>query len=244
MRFTFRYRSSEEKAIVAYIRKHFRYTPRKVQLYQQAFLHKSHFRDEKDAHLRSNERLEFLGDAVLDIIVTEYLFEKYPLETEGFLTKLKSKIVNREHLNSLGEKLQISGYVQHIRYGMNNPRSLVGNAFEALIGAMYLDRGFTFTRSRIIDYILRPYVDMKNLAEAEHDYKSRIIIWSQKEKRKLEFILAEEKNLGAEMHFTIQVCIDGKVICGCGARTKKEAEQAAARMAWEKLFGDDNNTTP
>jgi ribonuclease III len=237
-----RYRNPDHRAIAAYIRKHFGYTPptNKISLYHQAFLHKSHFRDDKDAHARSNERLEFLGDAVLDIIITEYLFHHFPHETEGFLTKLKSKIVNRDNLNQLGEKIDIGSQIQHIQYGINNPRSLTGNAFEALIGAMYLDKGLLFTRKKVIDRILKPYLNIKELAKMEHDFKSKIIIWSQKEKRKLEFILKEEKNLGAEMYFEIEICVDGEIIASSSARTKKEAEQSASGKAWKKLFPEEN----
>lgn len=235
----FRYRNSDDKALAAFIQSHFGFWPKNTSIYHQAFLHKSHLREEPNAHERSNERLEFLGDAVLDTVVAEYLFLKFPSETEGFLTKLKSKIVKREMLNHLGEKFHLDQQVRHTQFGINNPKSLLGNAFEALIGAIYLDKGFEFTRKIILHRILEAHINLEELIKVESDYKSRIIIWSQRERKKIDFILISEANLGAEMQYEIAIQIDSEAIATAIARTKKEAEQLAAREAWKLMFPEE-----
>jgi ribonuclease-3 len=234
-----RYKSKEDKALAAFVHQQFGYWPKRIDCYRQAFIHKSHLRDDPDAHERSNERLEFLGDAILDSVVAEYLYASYPKETEGFLTKLKSKIVKRETLNMLGEKLKLETQVRHTQFGINNPKSLLGNAFEALIGAIYLDKGFAFTREIILKRIITPYVDVRALESTETDYKSRIIIWSQRERKRVEFVLVKEENLGAEMLYEIELRVDHASVSLASARTKKEAEQAASRLAWASLFNEE-----
>jgi len=232
----FRYKDPDEKAISAFVRNKFGIRIHKADLYLQAFLHKSHLRDEPKAHERSNERLEFLGDAVLDAIVAEYLYRHFPSETEGFLTKIKSRIVKRETLNMLGEKLNLDSHIRHTRFGINNPKSLLGNAFEALIGAIYLDQGFEVTRKVVLHQILEKYIDLNAIVQVETDYKSRIIIWSQRERRRIDFVLLLEENLGAEMRYEIELRIDQEPFSKASARTKKEAEQTASRDAWVTLF--------
>lgn len=232
----FGHRNQADKNINAFIRTKFGFSPGKIALYHQAFLHKSSLRDDESAHEKSNERLEFLGDAILDSVVAEYLYEKFPKETEGFLTKLKSKIVKRETLNALGEKLGLDKQVKHTQFGINNPKSLLGNAFEAMVGAIYLDKGYRKTKDILIDKIIIPYLDLDELVKVESDYKSKIIIWSQREKRKLEFFLLREENLGAEMFYEIELRVDSKAQASANAKTKKEAEQLVAKQVWE-LFG-------
>ncbi len=232
----FRYKTPEEKRLAGFIRQHFGFYPSRIQLYTQAFLHKSSIRDDPGAHVRSNERLEFLGDALLDAIVAEYLFERFPGEAEGFLTKLKSKIVKRETLNYLGSAFKLEAQVRHTQFGMNNPKSLPGNAFEALIGAIYLDKGYVFAKKIVLEKVLARHLDIDLLASQESDYKSRILIWSQREKHRLEFVLVSENNRGANMQYEVEVHIDRECVARASAATKKEAEQAAARSAWDRLF--------
>lgn len=229
----FRHSKPDDRQLAQFIYQKFGIRPGKIDLYHQACLHKSSLRDEVAAHEKSNERLEFLGDAVLDAIVAEYLFEKYPTETEGYLTKLKSKIVKRETLNFLGEKLSLEKQVKHTQYGINNPKSLLGNAFEALIGAIYLDKGYVVTKKCVIRKILLPHINVAELAQVETDYKSRIIIWSQREKRRLEFFMLREENLGAEMLYEVELRVDQKAYSSATGKTKKEAEQQVARQVWE-----------
>lgn len=232
----FGHRNQADKSIHLFIRNKFGISPSKIALYRQAFLHKSSLRDDESAHEKSNERLEFLGDAIIDAVIAEYLFAKFPKETEGFLTKLKSKIVKRETLNFLGEKLELDKQVKHTQFGINNPKSLLGNAFEALIGAIYLDKGYIKTKAVLLDKIIQPYLNLEELVKIETDYKSKIIIWSQREKRKLEFFLLREENLGSEMFYEIELRVDQKSHAKSSAKTKKEAEQMVAKQVWE-LFG-------
>jgi ribonuclease III len=232
----FRYKDPDEKAVAAFVRETFGIRAKQPLLYKQAFLHKSHLRDEPKAHERSNERLEFLGDAVLDTIVAEYLYQNYPSETEGFLTKIKSRIVKRETLNLIGEQLRLNRFIRHTQYGINNPKSLLGNAVEALIGAVYIDHGFEVTRKVVLERILYKYINLNEIVQVETDYKSRIIIWSQRERKRIEFVLVLEENLGPEMRYEIELQIDQEPVTRAIARTKKEAEQDASRMAWRILF--------
>lgn len=235
----FRYRSTDDKNLAAFIREQLGYYPSDISYYRQAFLHKSHLREEPRAHERSNERLEFLGDAILDAVVAEYLYTRFPSETEGFLTKLKSKIVKRETLNHLGERFHLEKQIRHTQFGINNPKSLLGNAFEALIGAIYMDKGFVFTRKIILEKILAGHIDMNEMVNVETDYKSRIIIWSQRERKRIDYVLISETNKGVEMEYEIELRIDQEIVSRAMSRTKKEAEQMASREAWVRLFPEE-----
>ncbi|NJK87062.1 MAG: hypothetical protein HC906_14895 [Bacteroidales bacterium] len=140
---------------------------------------------------KNNERLEYLGDAILDSIVAEYLFNKYPDKDEGFLTQMRSKIVNRENLNHIAIKLGIPNIIKS-KINCENHKSIYGDALEALIGALYLDKGFKKTRKIVLERIIRNHINMAKLQETEHDFKSRIIEWGQKNKKDISFANYEE----------------------------------------------------
>ncbi|MDZ7742533.1 MAG: ribonuclease III domain-containing protein [Bacteroidota bacterium] len=131
----------------------------------------------------SNERLEYLGDAVLSSAIADYLFKKFPYKDEGFLTEMRSKIVNRAQLNKLSKKLGLDRFLESENDSKNLCKSINGDAFEALIGAMYLDRGYNFTRRIIIKRIINLHLDIDEIEKLENNYKSKLIEWSQKEKR-------------------------------------------------------------
>lgn len=228
-----RYKNPEEKKLAAYIRKHFGFSPRKISLYKQAFLHKSTVRDVASAIQKSNERLEFLGDAVLDIVMADYLYKKFPNEHEGFLTQMRSKVVKRETLNRLGEKFKLDTLIKYNQFGDNNPKALLGNTFEALIGAIYLDKGFVAAQKIILIKVITPHIDLEKLKQEDTDFKSKIIIWCQREKKKIDFILVKEEMNASEMRYEIHLAIDGEVKSTGIAKTKKEAEQSAAKSALE-----------
>lgn len=188
------------------------------------------FREQQDVSLY-NERLEFLGDSILDAVIAEYLYLQFPDEKEGSLTKLKAKLVNREYLNKLGEKFHIGEQLRYQSFGENTPKSIIGNALEAIIGAIYLDKGFVFTRKFIIKEIVQKHINLEELMNEDHDYKSKIIIWAQREKKNLLFRVEKEEKLGVDRIYHIALVIEGEQISLEKARNKKEAEQLAAKSA-------------
>jgi ribonuclease III len=227
-------RDKDKKQLAKFISATFGVKPKNISLYAQAFQHKSILREEKDAHLKSNERLEFLGDAVLDCVVAEFLFHEYPRRDEGFITQLKSRIVNRSFLNDLAVELNLPSLTRFMQFGASPPRSLYGNVLEAIIGALYLDLGFVKTRKAIVG-VLKKYVDHKTLAHMDPDYKSRLLIWCQQNKKKLEFRLVEEKQHRSHRQFQIHVYVDGNKLAEATSNSKKEAEKEGASKALLQL---------
>lgn len=216
------------------------FTPGNYSLYEQAFRHNSYVNQhlaEEDGVL-SNERLEYLGDAVLDCVVAEILFVTYPNKGEGFLTETRAKIVSRAMLGELAVKMGLDEMIQYGKGLGNNKqvmRSLSGNALEALIGAIYLDKGYKFTRKYIIKRVLKNYLDINELAQVEVNFKSRLIEWSQKMKKSVEFELVEEKQKGRARAYVMNVKIDGLEMGRGEEFSKKKAEQEAARKACIQL---------
>ncbi|MEA1896714.1 MAG: ribonuclease III [Bacteroidota bacterium] len=183
-----------------------------------------------DDNILNNERLEFLGDAVLETIITDYLYQKYPDENEGFLTNARSKFVNRENLNDIGKRLGLEEFVKppvnHNLHGKN----FLGNALEALIGAIYLDKGFRFAKKFIIQKLIDQYMGIDFENPEISNYKSQIIEWGQKNKKDLYFE-TNKKGTDTNPLFVSHFLLDGKKISSGKGKTKKEAEQNAAKMA-------------
>lgn len=216
------------------------FVPGNLSLYRLAFRHKSVAMPVKDGSKNSNERLEFLGDAVLGSVIAELLFKKYPYKGEGFLTELRSKIVSRAHLNQLAKKLGLNELIQYdtrmINYPYKHSSSLLGDAFEALIGAIYLDKGYSFTRNFLIKRIISPHVDINMLAETESNFKSRLIEWGQQSGKEVTFRLREpDKEEGYQKMFTVDAVVDGEVLGTGQDYNKKSAEKSAAEKAWEAI---------
>lgn len=184
---------------------------------------------------KSNERLEFLGDAILDAVVAELLFKKFPGNDEGYLTKLKSKVVNRKTLSDIGERMNIRAMLQFNATRQVNVNALEGNAFEALIGAIYLDAGFETVKKSIQRHVLRKFVDLNKLLEEEIDFKSRLIIWCQKKRLQFSFDVENEQHIHGAWEYAIQVQINGRDFGKARASTKKEAEQLAAKETLKLL---------
>lgn len=212
------------------------FRPGNFALYEQAFRHNSYvnqkFPDEEG--VLSNERLEYLGDAVLDLVVAEVLFLSYPNKGEGFLTETRAKIVSRAMLGDLAVKMGLDELIQYgkgLGHNKQVMRSLSGNALEALLGAIYLDKGYTFTRDYILKRVLKNYLDIHELALLEVNFKSRLIEWSQKMKKEITFDLAEEKIKGRSKIYVMSVKIDGLELGRGEEFSKKKAEQEAARIA-------------
>ena len=216
---------SSDKELVSYIKAITGVTPSKLKLYKQVFSHRSLFSDMKE----NNERLELLGDSVLDMLVAEFLFKKYPYKEEGFITELRAKIVNRKSLNAVGEKLGLVQKLNLNRRAMTDlSKDLGGNTFEALIGALYLDAGFKSTKKFVFKRVLQQMLDVENIEATETDFKSKIYHYVQREGKNIEFRVGEEIMKGKRTYFVIYLEINGKLIAKGEGYNKKAAEQNAA----------------
>jgi ribonuclease III len=220
-------RSNEDLRLIRFILKKFGYKPKELSYFYEAITHKSHS-ILIDSPI-SNERLEYLGDAILDAVIAELLFLKFPNEDEGYLTKIKSKVVSRKTLSEIGEKLQLRDILLYHKGRSININSLEGNAFEAIIGAIYLDGGFEAVRKTINHHIFRSYADLTKILEEEIDFKSKLFIWSQKKHINIEFIVLTEKANQGEKSYEVQVLINETPYGKGWGSTKKLAEQNAAR---------------
>ena len=238
-----RYYFSRDKQLYQAIKNIFGFYPRNIFLYRLAFLHKSAGEESLQGTRINNERLEFLGDAILDAIAADYLFKTFPTEDEGFLTEMRSKIVSRIQLNKLSLKLGLEKLVKLDSSSSNIYRSYRGDAFEALVGAMYLDRGYTFTRHIILDRIIRHYFDVNELVNQGLNFKSRIIEWVQKEKKQFNFSVVEEVGSGYQKQYIVELLIDDQPIARGQDYSIKGAEQNAAEKAWTKISEQANLKT-
>ncbi len=214
------------------------FTPGNIRLYEMAFRHKSVAVPIRHGAKNSNERLEFLGDAILGAVVAELLFKMYPYRDEGFLTEMRSKIVSRANLNQLGRKLGLNELIQYDAKMINFPNkssSLIGDAFEALVGAVYLDRGYRHTQLFLLHQIIKPHVDIPLLEQTETNFKSRLIEWCQSLGKEVVFEPIENGEGESVRLFTIGAVIDGDVKGVGRDYNKKNAEKLAAEKACEEL---------
>src|ERR1700759_2170922 len=213
------------------------FVPGNISLYRLAFRHKSVAQSVKKGVKNSNERLEFLGDAVLGSVVAEVLFKLYPFEDEGFLTELRSKIVSRNNLNALARKLGFDKLIEFDNRMLNSSRqgSLLGDAFEALIGAVYLDKGYDFTKNFLVNHIIKAHVDIRTLEQTETNFKSKLIEWCQRHGKDITFEVIENKDGESNKLFTVQASIDGEIMGQGKEFNKKNAEKLAAEKACELL---------
>lgn len=227
-------KSPEDLFLIKFIINHFGYRPSTLTHFKLAISHRSG--DIKE-DIESNERLEFLGDAILDAVVAEYLFKKFPGNDEGYLTKLKSKVVNRKTLAYIGEKMQIRAVLNYNQSRNLNISSLEGNAFEAIIGAIYLDGGFEAAKKSLQNHVLRKFVDLNKLLEEEIDFKSRLIIWCQKKRMKIDFVVIDEQHIHGAWEYEVSIQINKRDFGRGKASSKKQAEQVAAKQTLE-LIGE------
>ncbi len=203
------------------------FTPSNLALYELATLHSSRAK-ENNGFRESNERLEYLGDAILGAAVADYLFKKYPFKDEGFLTEIRSRIVNRESLNLLARKIGINKIVQFDHKNTQLAQVILGNTLEALIGAVYLDKGYLRTKKFVIDKLIQPHFDLETVIQSNSNHKSRLIEWTQREGKELSFVVETIKSSRQGKEFSAQVIIDGQPF-GLGyGFTKKKAEQDAS----------------
>jgi ribonuclease-3 len=211
------------------------FMPTHMKLYEMAFIHKSASLILPDGTTINNERLEYLGDAILDAIVADYLFRNYPGQDEGFLTKMRSKMVKRKHLNLLALRLGIDKMMVAQTNPVNVSKHLYGNAFEALVGAVYLDKGYHRT-SNFIGQIIKRYVNLERLLKTDSDYKSQLIEWAQKYKQEIVFESREEIKANSHLPlFITHVKVAAEIVGRGVGNSKKDSEQKAAKMGLENL---------
>lgn len=207
-----------------------------LRIYEAAFIHRSASFTLPDGKRINNERLEFLGDAVLDTILSDYLFEKFPDANEGFMTKIRSRIVNREILNHLAISMGIDKILVSNVSSNSSTRNLYGDALEALIGALFVDKGFKKTKNLFIKRVFNKYLDLSQIVDTDTDYKSLVFEWIQKHKTNLTFEYKEEYDFKLKKSVFSATLLINKEEFGRGqGASKKEAEQEAAGKAWAKL---------
>lgn len=228
-------RSEKNGNFFAKIQKILNFKPRSIKPYEKAFTHRSlNLKDEKGNAINF-ERLEFLGDAMLSSVIASHLFKEVPHGDEGYLTKMRAKVVSRKHLNELGKDLNLIDLVKtsipKSQFGIN----IHGNLFEALVGAIYLDRGFPYCERFIKEAVIEPYVNIENLEGQVISYKSLLIEWCQKQKKLFNFEVYEDTGKDKVKHFAVKLRIDDKVIAKARATSKKKAEEKASKRGFFAL---------
>jgi ribonuclease-3 len=211
-------------------------SPGNLELYEIAFIHRSATFILPNGKKVNNERLEYLGDAVLDAILSDYLFEKFPEADEGFLTKIRSRIVNRDVLNQLAVSMGINKILISRISSSHLTKNLYGDAFEALIGSVFLDKGFKKTKKLFIKNVLNKYLDLNMIVKTDSDYKSLVFEWVQKHRAKLIFTYNEEYDFNLKKSVFSTILSIDKQEFGVGhGSSKKQAEQEASSQAWKRL---------
>lgn len=210
-------------------------TPSNLALYQLATVHSSIAPENDHGVKDSNERLEYLGDAILGAAVADYLFKKFPFKSEGFLTEIRSRIVNREALNQLARKIGVANIVQFDSKNAHLQQVILGNTLEAIVGAIYLDKGYLRTRKFVIDKMIAPNYDLDELVNSDSNFKSRVIEWAQHEGKEVRFEIVNVKKARNHKEFTAQVLVDNEPKGTGYGNSKKKAEQDAAFKTIEML---------
>ena len=226
-------KSKNELKLIRYFLKKFGYRPKNIQFFKTALTHKSISNISKE--LESNERLEFLGDTILDAVIADFLYHKFPDEDEGYLTKVKAKIVSRKNLSKIAQDMHLHEMLIFQKGRGINVETLEGNAFEAIIGAIYLDDGYLAAKKSIFNSVLRNYVDLPTLLENEIDFKSQLYIWAQKNRLTIEFELLKEEIVDGKWNYEVEIFNNANPYGRGKGSTKKIAEQAASKQTLELL---------
>jgi ribonuclease-3 len=208
------------------------FTPNSIDIFQKAFTHKSSNRLDENGFAMNYERLEFLGDSLLGSVVASYLYNEVPHGDEGYLTKMRSKIVSREHLNELGKELNLIQFVDSKVQSQHFGENIHGNIFEALVGAIFLDQGYKICEKFIFNQIIIPHVDIAKLEGKVISYKSLVIEWCQKEKKQFLFEVFDDNGNDGQKFFGVRLKIDNQIIAKSRATSKKKAEEIAAKRAY------------
>jgi len=231
-------RSKSDEIFYAQIKKLLGFVPKKLDHYKRAFTHTSLQLKDKNGRPINFERLEYLGDSMLGSIIAAYLYTEVPEANEGYLTQMRSKIVSRKHLNELGKDLGLLTFLETKISKTKIGSNIHGNLFEALVGAIYLDRGYAYCEKFINKKVIVPYVDIQKLEGKITSYKGVLIEWSQKRKRKINFEVYEDSGNQSVKHFSVKLFVDGKIVSKGRATSKKRAEEMAAKRAYFALQSD------
>ena len=226
-------KTKDELILQDFILKRFNYRPKKIIFFKEAVTHKSISNSKKYGD--SNERLEFLGDSILDAAVAEYVYKKFPTHDEGYLTQIKAKIVSRKTLSIIAEEMLLRDVIKYQRGRSINLNTLEGNAFEAIIGAIFLDSNYKQVQKSLYDHVFTNFIDLHKILAEEIDFKSKLYIWSQKNQHDLEFSVVSEENNGGHWNYAIQVNVNGAPYGKGNGGSKKIAEQAASKETLELL---------
>ena len=230
--------SSREQQVAKYLRSVLRIRVKNVSLYTTALIHRSASETMGDGHSLNNERLEYLGDAVLDTIAAEYLFKKFPYKREGELTEMRSRLVKREQLGTLARRMHLNELIEILPSA--NAKCAGGDAFEALIGALFLDKGYEKTKKIVLYRIFADFMDMETVLSEESNFKSKILNWAQRNHKKVEFRhKIAEQNRTTRLYLA-QLLIDDEVFTEGLEYTVKKAEQIAAERAAAKIFSTND----
>lgn len=208
------------------------FEPISVEFYQRAFTHRSSNKHDEKGNPVNYERLEFLGDAMLSSVIAAHLFNEVPSGDEGYLTKMRSKIVSREHLNELGRDLNLIRFIDSKIAPIHFGENVHGNVFEALVGAIYLDRGYPYCEMFIQKRVIEPYVDIARLEGKVISYKSLLIEWCQKEKLNFHYDVFEDNGIDGQRLYGVKLSIGGKIVSKARATSKKKAEEKASQRAY------------
>ncbi len=225
-------KSKEDESFYSELRVILGFSPKKLAIYKKAFVHRSIKKTNKLGNPQNYERLEFLGDAILGAVIASYLFKKVPSGNEGYLTKMRSKIVSRKHLNKLGGDLDLVRFVKSNVSKSKFGENINGNIFEALVGAIYLDRGYKYCKKFVYKCVIKPYVNIEKLEGKITSYKSLFIEWCQKEKKDFSYNVYEDTGNDKIKHFSVKLTLDNKLIAKGRATSKKKAEEIASKRAY------------
>ena len=208
------------------------FVPGNAVLYKTALTHRS----VKESSDQNNERLEYLGDAILSAIIADFLFKKYPYKEEGFLTEMRSKMVNRNQLNEIAIKMGLKKISNFNKFDSSLKMSQIfGNTLEAIVGAIYLDKGFEKTKLWVMERVIQPYLFLDDLENLEINHKNKLYGWANKNGKNLEFETLDERVEGGRRLFTVGAVVDGELLSQGKAYNKKDASQIAAQLALDKL---------
>ena len=228
-------RSAEDGFFFDALQKILGFQPLNIQYYRTAFTHRSMNKVDEKGNPLNYERLEFLGDAMLGSVIAAHLYNEVPTGDEGYLTKMRSKIVSRDHLNELGKDLNLIKYVESKVSAQHFGENIHGNLFEAFVGAIYLDKGYSYCEKFIHKKVIKPYVDIPKLEGKVISYKSLVIEWCQKEKKPFHYDVFEDSGNEGVKYFGVKLTIDGKIVARARATSKKKAEEKASQRAYFAL---------
>lgn len=225
---------TKEKRLYSFLKNLLGFYPNNIEYYKQALRHKSASNVIIKGVKDSNERLEFLGDAILSTVIANYLYNKFPLKDEGFLTKMRSRIVSRDNINRLSKKLGLPEFVETVKHNNIISKSYEGDALEALIGAVFMDFGYKKTEHFIVNRLVNIHLNMDEIEHTEIDFKSRVIEYSHKEKKSFEFVVDQEGGKGQSDYYKISLFIGSEKVSEGVGKSKKSAEQQASEKYCKK----------